>query len=137
MRMKVAAGLVLAVAGLAVVQGLRADDPPVKIPEATATLHVDLTPKVAATINNKVSVGDTCTLTNITKNAKTGLYEVTIVDSTPTTPVKAAGTLEETNQLANLDLKKLSKVSFKIAEGDKARGKDVVTLTTTETLPAK
>ncbi len=134
MRTLAAAGLLFLFVGYGLAQSTPADPAPTPIP--TVTIHVNITPKVAAAVGNKMAVGDKCMLANVTKN-NNGTYALSVVDSTAEKAVRAAGTLEETNLLANVDLKKLTKVSWVIAEGDKARGKDIITLTTTETLPTK
>ena len=141
----IAAGLgVILLAGFVTAETTPATPSTPSTPAAT-TMHVDLTAKNGAT---KIAVGDKCTI--VVKKAKTGdTYDVTVTDSsgTPsaktgkattkaaTKVTKVTGTLEESTVAATLDLKKLAKVSWTVIDGNK--GKDVLTLQTSETLPTK
>ena len=118
-------GLLLGLAGFTMAQSTTAPA------SSTATvLHIDVKGKDSKNAA-KMSAGDTCTLT--VKDAK-DVYTGSVKDTTATPGVTSKGAIEETTLLATLNLKKLSKVTWTVAAGST---KDVIALTTTETLPTK
>ena len=93
---------------------------------------MDLTAAVGNTVAGKITAGDKCTVTvTLVKN----VYTASIHDTNAN--VTAKGTLEETADIGAADLKKLAKVVWTVAGGDTGHGKDIVILTTTETIPKK